>query len=193
MKISALTRMPFSAEAAWPEVAKFDAHIFRLFLSVVVPLSLLPPVMIYLAGHHYGDIFLQGFGSIQSVGNKAWGQIAVTFFFGEILSVALMGWLIRQVAANWNGSISYRSSYLLAAIAPIPLWISSLGLLLPSIALNVVLSFIALGLACALIYRGVQALCKIKEDIEAAAVTQVVFGAGMIVWGLLLSLVMLPL
>lgn len=193
MKISTLSRMPFSPEAAWPEVAKFDAHIFRLFLSLVIPLSLLPPAMIYLAGNHYGDAFLQGFGSIQTVSHKAWGQIALVFFLGEMFSVALMGWLIRQVAANWNGQISYRSAYLLAAIAPIPLWISSLGLLVPSITLNVVFSFVALGLACALIYRGVQALCQIKEDIEAAAVTQVVFGAGMIIWGLLLSLVMLPL
>ncbi|MBP9714511.1 MAG: DUF1282 family protein [Sterolibacterium sp.] len=186
MKITALSRMPFSPKAAWPEVAKLDAHIARLFLSLVIPLSLLPPVLIYLAGHHYGDAFIQGFSS------KPWGQIAIAFFFGEIASVALMGWLIRQVAATWHGKISYRSAYLLAAIAPIPLWVSSLGLLVPSILLNVLLSFSALGLSCALIYRGVQALCNIEEDIEAAAVTQVVFGAGMIVWGLLLSLVVLP-
>ena len=187
MKITALSRMPFSPKAVWPELAKVDSQVARLFLLLVVPLSLLPPVMVYLAGSHYGDAFIQGFGS------KPWGQVAVVFFLGEILSVSLMGWLIREVAVNWNGRISYRNSYLLAAIAPIPLWLSSLGLLVASIVLNVALSFVALGLSCALIYQGVHAFCAIEEDVEAGAVTQVVFGAGLIVWGLLLSLVILPI
>ena len=186
MKISTLSRMPFSSKAAWPELAKVDSQIAKLFLLLVVPLSLLPPAMIYLAGGHHGDAFVQGYAA------KPWAHIAFVFFLGEIASVTLMGWLIRQVAATWHGSISYRNAYLLAAIAPIPLWFSSLGLLVTSIALNAALSIAALGLSCALIYQGVRSLCAVAEDIEAAAVTQVVFGAGLMVWGLLLSLVILP-
>lgn len=187
MKFATITRMPFSAQAVWPELARLDSQIAQLFLWLVVPLSLLPPFMIYMAGTHYGDAFLPGFTA------KPWGKIAALFFFGELISVAVMGGLIRQVAANWHGQISYRNAYLLASIAPIPLWLSSLGLFFTSLLLNAIASCIALGLSCALIYRGVQAFCAIKEDIEAAAITQVVFGAGMMVWGLLLSLLILPL
>lgn len=186
MKISTLSRMPFSSKAAWPELAKVDSQVARLFLLLVVPLSLLPPAMIYLAGHHHGDAFIQGFS------DKPWGAIACIFFLGEIVSVTLMGLLIKQVAETWHGQISYRNAYLLAAIAPIPLWFSSLGLLVASVALNAGLSFVALCLSCALVYQGVRSLCHIDEDIEAAAVTQVVFGAGLMVWGLLLTLVIMP-
>lgn len=186
MKISTLSRMPFSPKAAWPELARVDSQIARMFLLLVVPLSLLPPTMIYLAGSHYGDAFIQGYS------DKPWAAIACIFFLGEIASVTLMGWLIKQVAETWHGQISYRNAYLLAAIAPIPLWFSSLGLLVASVALNAGLSFVALCLSCALIYQGVRSLCNIDEDIEAAAVTQVVFGAGLMVWGLLLTLVIMP-
>lgn len=188
MKMSNLVGMPFSSNEAWRELAtKVDAQVTRIFVSLVVPLSLLPPVMIYLAGSHYGDAFIEG------LGGRPWATLSVLFFVGEMASVSLMGWLIKQVAVSWGGRISYRNSYLLAAIAPVPLWFSSLGLLVPSIALNVAISFVALCLSCGLIYQGIRSMGGVSEDIEAGAVTQVVFGAGLIVWGLLLSVVMLPL
>jgi hypothetical protein len=187
MKLTTLSRMPFSQNAAWPELARLDPRVARMFMLLVVPLSLLPPAMIYMAGSHYGDAFIAG------LGHRPWGTIASVIFIGEIISVSLMGWLIRQVAETWHGHISYQNAYLLAAIAPIPLWLSSLGLFFASMALNVVLSFAALGLSCCLIYQGVHSLCEVKEDIEAAAITQVVFGAGLIVWALLLSPLILPI
>lgn len=185
MKITHISKMPFSSSVAWKELkelARVDGQIARLFLLLVAPLSLLPPAMIHLAGSHYGDAFIEG------ISGRPWGKISAAFFIGELVSVALMGWLIKQAASHWHGNISTRGAYLLAAIAPIPLWFSSLGLLVPSLALNAVLSFAALLLSCGLIYQGVRSLCGITEDIEAAAVTQVVFGSGLIVWGLLLSL-----
>lgn len=187
MNIQTLSRMPFSSQAAWPELANVDSQVARLFLSVVVPLSLLPPAMAYLAGTHHGDAFIPGFSS------KQWGQVALVFFVCELVSVGLMGWMVKAVASTWNGEVTYRNAYLLAAIAPIPLWFSSLGLLVPSFAFNVLISMIALCISCALTYQGVRGFCKIREEIEAAVITQIVFGTGMLVWGVLLSLlVILP-
>lgn len=185
MNIQILSRMPFSPEAAWPELAKVDSHVTRIFLSVVVPLSLLPPAMAYMAGAHHGDAFLTGLSS------KQWGHVALIFFLCELVSVALMGWLVKAVASTWSGEVSYRNAYLLAAIAPVPLWFSSLGLLVPSLGFNVLVSLVALCLSCALTYQGVRGFCKIREEVEAAAITQIVFGAGMLVWGVLLSLLVI--
>lgn len=186
MRLLSLSQMPFSSEANWPELASVDSTVARMFWLLVLPLSLLPPAMIYLAGKHHGGLFADGLSSSSS------GYISMVFFLGEIVSVSLMGWLIKQVASNWNGQISYRNAYLLASIAPIPLWLSSLGLLVPSLAFNAGLSFVALCLSCGLVYQGVRSFCKIREDVEAAAITQIVFGAGLIVWGILLSLLLIP-
>ena len=185
MNISSFSRMPFTPKGAWPELAKVDSMVAKVFWFVVVPLSLLPPVMLYLAGSHYGDVFVQGFGS------KPWGRIAVTFFLGEIAAVSLMGWVIKRVANAWNAQITYRNAYLLAAIAPIPLWISSLGLLVESLALNVALTFVALILAFGLILQGVRSFCHISEDNDIGQATDIartVFGVGLVAWALFMSL-----
>lgn len=185
MNISSFSRMPFSPKAAWPELAKVDSIVARMFWFLVVPFSLLPPAMLYVAGSNYGDVFFTGFSS------KPWGHIAIVFFLGEIASVTLMGWVIKYVANAWNAPVSFRNAYMLAAIAPIPLWISSLGLLVASLAFNVALTFVALALSCGLILQGVRSFGHIsgEADIaEAADITRTVFGVGLVVWALFMSL-----
>jgi hypothetical protein len=184
MTLTSISRMPLSPEAAWPELARVDSTVARAFLFLVVPLSLLPPAMIFWAGSQYGDAFVEGFSS------KPWALIAAIFFLCEISSVTFMGWLVRKVAHAWNEQVSYRNAYVLAAIAAIPLWVSSLGLLVASMAFNVALSVVALILSCALVFQGVRSFCRISEDniAQAVAITQLVFGGGLCVWGFLLLL-----
>lgn len=185
MNIISFSRMPFSPKAAWLELAKIDSKVARIFWFLVVPLSLLPPAMLYLAGSHYGDMFFAGYSS------KPWGHVAIIFFLGEIASVTLMGWVIKHVANAWDAQVSFRNAYRLAAVAPIPLWVSSLGLFVASLAFNVALTFAALALSCGLIFQGVRSFCQISEveDIaQAAEITRIVFGVGLIVWALFMSL-----
>ncbi len=87
--------------------------------------------------------------------------------------------------------MDYHDAYLLAGIAPIPLWLSSLGLFVPSLGFNAVLSLAALGLSCGIIYHGIEGLCHTREDVTAASIVQTVIGAGLIAWALLLMLVVL--
>ena len=101
-----------------------------------------------------------------------------------------MGWLIKLVAESNRLKIDHHDAYLLAAIAPIPLWLSSLGLLVPNLALNAGLSLAALGLSCVIIYHGVEGLCHMREDVTAAIV-QSVISASLIAWSLLVAMVML--
>jgi len=110
------------------------------------------------------------------------------FFAAEIASFLGMGWLIKKVADTNALAIDYHDAYLLAAIAPVPLWLSSLGLFLPDLAVNVVLSSIAMALSCALLYHGLQALGRRREEVVAAGMVQIVIGAGLIAWALLLAL-----
>jgi hypothetical protein len=184
MNVSSISRMPLSPQAIWPELARVDSTVARTFWFLVVPLSLLPPAMIYWAGSHYGDAFVEGFGS------RPWAPIAALFFLCEIASVTLMGWLIRLVARAWNEQVSDRNAYVLAATAAVPLWISSLGLLVPSLAFSVALSVVALGVSCALVFQGVRSFCRISEDniVQAIDITRLVFGGGLCAWGFLFLL-----
>jgi len=183
MKLTAISQLPLSADHGWPEIARLQPGLLRLVVFSLLPLSLLPPAMLYYAGSHYPEVFLA-----QPAG-KDWEAIAVAFFLLEMATLTGMGWLIRQVAATNGMRISQDQAYFLATIAPVPLWISSLGLLVPSLGFNVLLSLTALGLSCAIIYHGIQGLCHTREGVPAAATVQTVIGAGLIAWALLLLLV----
>jgi hypothetical protein len=185
MNLVSLSKLPFSTTQGWPELEKIHPGLLKVFAFIVLPLSLLPPGMLYYAGSNYSEVFLKG------AAGKAWGEIAVVFFLAEMLTFLGMGWLIKQVAESNQLKIDYHDAYLLAAIAPIPLWLSSLGLLVPSLAFNAGLSLAALGLSCGIIYHGVEGLCHTLEDITAGAIVQTVIGVGLIAWALLLVMVML--
>lgn len=172
--------------AAWYALARSHPEISRAVLPLVVPLSLIPPVMIYLAGTYYGDAFAPGYGG------KDWGSIALIFLAAELASFAGMGWLVHQICRSYSAGASYRDAYLIAAVAPVPLWLSAFGLLVPSLAFNAAVSLAALGASCVLIYQGVRTCCDIREEVQAAGITQMLFGAGLTAWAVLLLLVVLP-
>lgn len=186
MKLSTLSQLPFSADVGWPEIERIHPRLVKLFAFVVLPLSLLPPAMLVYAGTRYPEAFLP-----QAAG-KDWPLIAGAFFVAEMATFLLMGWLIRQVSQANGLRIDYHDAYLLAALAPIPLWLSSLGLLVPSLGFNAVLSLAALAVSCGIIYHGVEALCHSREEVSAAGIVQAVIGAGLIAWALLLMVAILP-
>lgn len=177
------SRSLLSSGKGWTVIEKARPSLTKMFASIVVPLALLPPVLLYYAGSHYGDDFISGFGS------RSWGMISAVFFIAELLTYAAMGWLIKQVADVHAIEIGEHDAYTLAAIAPVPLWLSAIGLLVPSLWFNVALSFAALAASCALIYQGVQALCHLRENVTALAITQTVMGAGLASWAALLVLI----
>ncbi|MDD5176958.1 MAG: Yip1 family protein [Sterolibacterium sp.] len=186
MNIMSLPKMAVSSGEEWDEIEKSHPSIAKLFAYLVLPLSVLPPVMLYFTGKHYGDDFIPGFGG------RHWEVISTVFFLGELLTFGVMGWLTKQITQYNKVDISYHDAYMLAGIAPLPLWLSSLGLLVPNLIFNAGVSLAALAMTCSLIYHGVYSLCHMREEVSAMAITQVVFGTGMAFWAILLVTI-LPL
>ncbi len=183
MNILSIPKMILTPKTGWLDVENIPPSLTGLFSSLVLPLSILPPVLLYYAGTHYGDAFADGFGS------KPWATISMVFFLVEMLTFLGMGWFIEQVAEVHHAQISTHNAYMLAGIAPTPLWLSSLALLVPSLAFNTIVMGVALVISCSLIYHGVSALCHIREETTAAAITQTVMGAGLAAWALLLLII----
>lgn len=180
MNLYSISKMPFSTKAAWSELGLIDHVVGKVFLFLVVPFSALPPAMILYTGMNYGNGFSTAY----------WSGVATVFFLAEITTVSVMGWLIERAARWCQETISYRNAYLLAAIAPIPLWLSSLGLFMPSMVFNAYVSLIALSLSCGLIYHGVRSFCRLKDSTHAGTITRLVFGAGLLAWAALLCLLL---
>lgn len=182
MNILSIPKMILTPRDGWFHLANTSSPA-RLFLSVVFPLSILPPLLLYYAGTHHGDILAVGFGA------KPWGVVTIVFFLAEMLTFLGMGWFIGQVAAVQNVQISTRDAYMLAGIASTPLWLSSLALLVPSFAFNAAVVLMALAASCSVIYHGVYALGRMREETIAAGITYTVMSAVLSAWVLLLPIV----
>lgn len=185
--MNALTfcKMPFNHRVGWKELQASSPSIPLLVWLVVLPMSLLPPMMLYFAGTHYGDAFMTGFA------DREWRFITTIIFLAELLSFFIMGWLIHTVVNGTDElSISYQDAYLLAAFAPLPLFASSLALLVPNLLFNVVVILSALVISCSLIYHGLQALCTHKEfDVITVSVTYTIMAASALGWGILFTVI----
>ncbi|RCW68307.1 uncharacterized protein DUF1282 [Marinobacter nauticus] len=184
MTMTQLLSLPFSANGVWRELKGMNLSIPFLAWVIVVPMSFLPPVLLYYAGTHYGDSFINGFA------DKEWRFITTILFLAELLTFFVMGWLIKAVLDGHQLQIEYPDAYLLAAIAPLPLWLSSLALLVPALAVSVIAVFAGMFLSCALIYQGVRSLCQRTEnDVVAMSATYTVMAASLLAWGILMAMV----
>ncbi|WP_416138503.1 YIP1 family protein [Halomonas sp. HK25] len=185
MNLITVVRLPFTRSVGWKELQQRHPSIPLLAWAIVLPMSLLPPLLLYYAGTHYGDEFVAGFA------DREWRFITTILFLAELLTFFVMGWLIHAVVNGTRElSIDYHDAYLLAALAPLPLWSSAIMLLIPSLLLNALAVLVALGISCILIYHGLQALCRrTDEDVVTMSATYTIMAAGVLAWGLLMAIV----
>ena len=167
-------------QRGWDEMETNAPPIVGVFAKLVVPLSLLPAFMLWYAGTHYGDALVPGFGG------KPWAQIAVLFFMTELMTVAIMGWFVLALARSKGIALAPHHAYLIAGISPIPLWLSSLALLVPQLWVSVLASGVALLMSFSLIYHGIQSLCHIRDEVIDMEMSHAIMSAGLIAWALLL-------
>ena len=178
-------KLPFTHQRGWKELQRRKPSIPTLAWGLVLPMSLLPPLLLYYAGTHYGDAFAAHFA------DREWRFITTILFLAELLTFFVMGWLIHSVVnATHEMSIDYHDAFLLAALAPLPLWSSAIVLLVPSLLLNVLAVLAALGISCSLVYHGLQALCERRDnDVVTMSVTYTIMAAGVLAWGVLMAIV----
>ena len=184
MNMVQVPKMVFSFHDGWDELIRLHPSVARLFALVVLPLSVLPPALVYYAGSRYGDAFVPG------VTPARWQAAAGIFFVAELLTVPIMAWLIHMACRLNDVATDYHACFTLAAIAPAPLWLSSLTLLVPSLSMAVLVGGLAVCCSMGLIYHGVYALFHMRDNFKALQMASVVAGAGLLAWLLLMQIVL---
>lgn len=181
MLMSHIPAMLVSEKTGWEDIDRSRFASGWFFKSLVLPMSLLPPLMILLASGGVGArVFPDaGFGN--------WLIAAVLFFVAEHFSVPIMANSIRQASMAKDGSSRLEDAYTVAAIAPVPLWLSSLAVVFGSAWFVVLVGLVALGASAMLIRHGVDRLLGIDEDVEASEVAMQVTSFGVLTWLVLLA------
>lgn len=180
MDIRTLAALPLSAERGWPVLLRARPDWRSLFLQLVLPVSMVPPAVLYLAG-------TVGSGAA-GAGFRHAGALAIAVFLAEFASVGVAGPLLRQVAHTHDLAVEHQDARLLATLAPLPVWASTAGVALPGVAAPAAVLLVGIVLSCATAYHGLVAICHPRDDLVVAAVVHVVASAGLAAWVLLAAL-----
>jgi hypothetical protein len=170
----------FTPTKAWQELMQSPPSVHQLYLLHVVPFSLIPPVMIYIAGNRHNTLLFD-----LLPGNKL-TIIAVAIFIVQLVAVPVMAMIIRQLAEIIEIHPPYKDAFIVAAIAPTPLWMAPLFLIVPDILVNIAITSWAMMASAGLIYYGIPAVFKLKEPGQALLLFGGILMAGVIAWGFLM-------
>ncbi|HJW23403.1 MAG TPA: YIP1 family protein [Rhodocyclaceae bacterium] len=180
MSPASFPRMLVSEREGWSDISRTHPSVRKLFRSLVVPMSLIPPLMYAFAQLAYpGRIFALSRPEPSAASLLVNG---VVFFAVELAMVAFMAMVIRQIADGQDYRVPHENAYALAAIAPVPLWLAALALFIPSLGANMVILVLAWIGSVALIRHGVRPLLGIEDDKKARYVANMITLSGVIAW-----------
>ncbi|HRP75172.1 MAG TPA: Yip1 family protein [Rhodocyclaceae bacterium] len=186
-----LPKMLYSYTEGWQDLMRVHPSVSGMLASYVVPMSLIPPAMfLYSMLVTPGAVFPALVPQISAVEALT---IAVVFFFIEIGMVLLMASIIQQMGDAVDVKPAYEDAFILAAVAPTPLWLSSLALFIPVTWLNALVVVVAWVASAALIYHGVEPLFRLENHSKARLMGSFVLMAGVIAWAALLVVLTLML
>ncbi len=187
MNLLKLMKMPFSFHEGWDQVDATHVSILKIFLQLVLPLSLLPPAMLLYAGSHHASAYLL------DAAPTRWEAVAAVFFIAELVTVPLMGVLLKQIASTYQISADTPRSFLLAAITAVPMFLSSLGLAIPNLWGMICVIVGGLLIAASVLYHGTVHILKLDDPSGAEVLSAEAFASGALVWALLCAFVLVPL
>ncbi|MDA8128293.1 MAG: Yip1 family protein [Betaproteobacteria bacterium] len=186
MSILHIPKLFTSSHEGWDAFSETRPSPLRLFVVLALPCSLIPPLMLEYAGHHVGAAMFP------DTPGMAWSMAAFFFLLAEWLTVPFMGWAIASIARSKGIATDQHDAFALAAVAPIPLWLSSLVLFHDQILLIMAGLVVGLAASVILIFRGVQNILKVREELVAIDVAYTVTALGLVAWVTLVMLGLLP-
>jgi len=175
MNLITIFKLFWTPTNGWRELLDSNPSIPRLFLLHVVPLACIPPLMIVYAGKSDDALLL-----VDMLPASKLMFVGTIFFLVQLISVPVMALIIRQLGEVAEISPSYESAFILAAVAPTPLWLSAVSLFVPNFLVLIATGSLALMASAGLIYFGIPQIFQIHEKENAIMYFGGIMVAGMI-------------
>jgi len=169
-------KMLTSHSAGWEWLMRIHPSVTKLYLTYVVPLSLIPPAMLLYASHAYSNS-----SSLEISSNQAL-FLAAIFFLTELVMVPIMGRIIQRIGEVADSHPPYQDAFVLAAVAPTPLWLAPIALFVPNLLFNMLIAVLAVVGAAMLIYQGIDRVFQIEDKGHTRLVAGSVLAAGLVAW-----------
>jgi len=160
----------------WDTLSRIHISVIEMFLFYAVPLSFIPPAMIYYAGVTYGGNLLPMLSDGQLL------AIGGVFFIVELLMTFVVAKVIQRLGDVIDLKPAFEDCYKLAVTVPTPLWLAPLFLFIPSFIFNITIGAAALMLSGILIFYSVPLILKVEEEGHAILLSASILAAGMVAW-----------
>ena len=136
--------------------------------------------MIFLSSHNHSDVLANFLTSNRIL------LVVVAFFLVQLIVVPIMAMVVRQLAEVADAHPSFKEAFILSAVAPTPLWLSPIFLLIPNALLNIGVTALAMMASAGFIFYGIPVVFRINEKGHALLLFGAVLMAGVIAWGFLM-------
>ncbi len=165
----------------WDTFSHSHMSVVKLCLAYALPLSVVPPAMLYYAGVTYGA----GLSATQLQ------FVGAVLFIAELVMTFVVAYVIQSLGEVIDIKPAFEDCYKLAVVVPTPLWIAPLFLYIPSFMLNVTVVAAALILSGILIYYSVPAVLKVEEKGHAILLAGSILAAGAVAWAVMMYITLL--
>lgn len=180
MNIIVLAKLFLFPVEGWKSLMDSRPSMHRLFLLHVIPFSLIPPIFMYMAGKDKQLLFFDLLPQ-----NKLL-IVCIALFIVELVAVPIMAIIIKQLSEIAEVTPTYHQAFILAAIAPTPLWMMPVFLLVPSMTILMVVGSFAMMAAAGFIYYGIPDALGVREDGQKLLLFGAILTAGLMAWGFLM-------
>lgn len=196
----------------WNSVARSHIPVSAMFFLYVLPMSLIPPLMLYYTGMTYRDNLLPALALTAS-------QLQIlsgVFFVAELAGVFLMAGAIefmanaelkvihsQQKLLEYPAEppsmstpvevprVKYHDAFMLAAVAPTPLWLAPLILFVPNFMIDMTIGALALLASALILYHATPAILKLDEKGEGGLFRYMMITGGMVAWAAMMYLTLI--
>lgn len=183
MNMMMFPRMLSSHDQGWAWLMRVHPTVVKMYAFYVLPMSLIPAAMLLYAADSYGGRLM--------LGNLAMGEagiLAAVFFLAEMAIVPVMGAVIQRIGDIVDARPDYHDAFAFAAVVPTPLWLSSLALFVPSLAVNALAAATGLFLAGLMIYEGTCRVFRLEDEGKSLLLTGSILAAGLVAWVAMMGL-----
>lgn len=177
-----LTQMPHYV--GWEAFTRNHISVLKLFLFYALPLSVVPPAMIYYAGVEYGGHLLPSLSPMRL------DVISIVFFIAELVMTFVVAFIVQRMTEVADTKPAFEDAYKLAVVVPTPLWLAPLFLFIPSFDLNITIGALALILSGVLLFYSVPPILKVKEE-STIMLSSSILAIGMVAWAIMMYLTLL--
>ncbi|HET7775447.1 MAG TPA: hypothetical protein VFK74_03705 [Azospira sp.] len=154
------------------------------FLLIALPLSLLLPIMANFAGAAYGSRVITGFAPL------SWERL-LTILCLELAMIPLLAGLTQLAGRFFQVAVNRRQAFLIVTLSTIPLWLASLSLAVPSLAIILMAGTIGVALAGIAMYRCIRRLLGVHDDSLVMLFSGLIMVCTLPAWTIILAVVLI--